>query len=311
MDTSTTIYVVIGTVLAGFLIFAVLKGIIKMILFGASVLCAIVAYFWISKYGYSYLSFITSDPRSWMVTTLAWGSAICVFAVFTHGLFWFSNVFSWGRKMGFGGVKGIITTLLMVCVLVWVGLVAIFYYGSVADIKRAHEYALAQSNAQQTISTPWVYSWKKKICETESTQWIAKFDPLTDEERLSLAKIVAYLATFEPQDAVRHYSVVAPHIPRPRRLWNLSRDVAIRASVEKEDMATLLNHPELTKFLSDQSSRDAVKRFPVEDLLHIKLPMMVKQGSSTASAKPPKVTNPSSPQTRPVNPIAHPVRVEH
>lgn len=262
-DTSTTIYVIAGVILVGFLVFAVLKGIIKMVLFGASVLFSVLTYFWIAKNGYSYLAFVTSDPQRWMVTTLAWTAAIAVFAVFTHGLFWFSNVFSWGSKMGFGGVKGILTTMLMAVLIVWVGIVGIFYYGSVGDIRRAHEFALVQQKMQPTVSSPWTYEWKRKISNSSSVSWLGKFDPMTDPERISLAKLVAYLASFENDKAAKRFTEMSAAIPRPRRLWSLCRDVAVRDMVKKEDMASIMNHPGLTKFLADQSSRDALKRFPI------------------------------------------------
>lgn len=267
MDTSTTIYIIAGVVLVGFLVLAVLKGIIKMLLFGAGVLGGVAVYYWMSKHGFSYLAFLTSDPKSWMITGLAWVSAIAVFAVFVHGMFWFSNVFSWGAKMGFGGVKGLLTTVLMVMVVLWVSLIALFYYGSVADVRRAHEIALSQINKEHKVSTSWVYDWSQQVQKTDSSQWLTKLAPLQDAERISLAKLVAYLATFEPQEAVQRYSVVSPHIPRPRRLWTLSQDVAIKTLVRRNDMTTLLNHPELTKFLADTSSREAVKRFPVEQFM--------------------------------------------
>lgn len=262
MDASTTLYVAAGVILVGFLVLAVLKGIIKMVLFGASILFSVLVYFWISKNGYSYLAFITSDPQRWMVTTLAWTAAIAVFAVFTHGLFWFSNVFSWGGKMGFGGVKGVLTTVLMVMVLVWVGVVAVFYYGSVADICRAHEFALVEQKKLPSVSSPWTYEWKKRIIHSPSVSWMEKFDPMTDPERITLARLVAYLASFEQNDAAKRYMEMSASIPRPRRLWSLCRDVAVRDMVKKEDMASIMNHPELTKFLADSSSRDALARFP-------------------------------------------------
>lgn len=314
MDTSTTIYIIAGTVLAGFLVLAILKGIIKMILFGVGVLGAFLAYYWISRHGYTYLSFITSDPREWMVTTFSWLSAVFVFSVFTHGMFWFSNVFSLGSKMGFGGFKGILTTILMVLVLCWAGVLAVFYYGDVADIKQAHQAALAQSGGKnEAVATAWVYDWKKQICSHESTQWLMKLDPMKDSGRVSLAKIIAYLSTFEHDPAAGKYGQIAPYIPRPRRLWTLCRDAGIRAMVERQDMAGLMNHPELTKFLSDPSSRDAVLRFPVDQFIAQMFPSV--QGGKALPlqiVRPETGNQPSGavpPPDKTVNPISKPVRV--
>ena len=162
MDSSLTFYLVLGALLAGFIVLGMLKGMIKMLLFGAAVLSAVAAYFWLSKYGFTYLSFITSDPREWMVSVLSIGGALAVFFVFMHGLFWFSDVFSWGRRMGFGGAKGVVTTLLMAAVVCWVGVMCIFYYGSMAEMTRARELALYHMDPTRAISLPTIYAVKKE-----------------------------------------------------------------------------------------------------------------------------------------------------
>ena len=165
MDSSLTFYLVLGALLLGFIVLGMLKGMIKMLLFGAAVLSSVAAYFWLSKYGFTYLSFITSDPREWMVTVLSVGGAAAVFFVFMHGLFWFSDVFSWGRRMGFGGTKGIVTTVLMAAVVCWVGVMCIFFYGSMAEMTRARELALYHMDPNRTISLPAIYSIKKSIMD--------------------------------------------------------------------------------------------------------------------------------------------------
>ena len=55
MDSSLTFYLVLGALLVGFIVLGMLKGMIKMLLFGAAVLSAVAAYFWLSKYGFTYL----------------------------------------------------------------------------------------------------------------------------------------------------------------------------------------------------------------------------------------------------------------
>ena len=189
MDSSLTFYLVLGA----------LKGMIKMLLFGAAVLSAVAAYFWLSKYGFTYLSFITSDPREWMVTVLSVGGAAAVFFIFMHGLFWFSDVFSWGGRMGFGGAKGIVTTILMAVVVCWVGVMCIFYYGSMAEMTRARELALYHMDPSRTISLPAIYSVKKSITDNPHLNWLVAISPEHDPERLSLAKMIAYLVTLSPE----------------------------------------------------------------------------------------------------------------
>lgn len=175
MDSSLTFYLILGALLLGFIVLGMLKGMIKMLLFGAAVLSSVAAYFWLSKYGFTYLSFITSDPREWMVTVLSVGGAAAVFFVFMHGLFWFSDVFSWGRRMGFGGAKGIVTTVLMAAVVCWVGVMCIFFYGSMAEMTRARELALYHMDPNRTISLPAIYSIKKSIMDNPHLSWLEKY----------------------------------------------------------------------------------------------------------------------------------------
>jgi hypothetical protein len=313
MEPDTTIYTIIGVLLVGFIVLVVLKGIIKMLLLGAALLGAIIAYYWMSKNGYSYLSFLTSNPQEWMVTGLSWGSAIFILAVFTNGMMWFGNILTPGRMLGTGGLKGIVTTVLMVGVLAWVGVLGVFYYGSVADIKRAHQFALNQTDPKQEVGTSWMYNWKQSLLSKASTSWLSQLDPMTDPERTSLAKLVAYLSTFDTTQAAVKYAEVAPYIPRPRRLWTLSRDAGIRTLVDRQDMATLMNHPELTKFLNDAGSREAIARFPIDKFIEIsksalsQLPILNR---APRAAEAPEVLNPTSPDTRAVNPISRPTKME-
>ena len=246
MDSSLTFYLVLGALLVGFIVLGMLKGMIKMLLFGAAVLSAVAAYFWLSKYGFTYLSFITSDPREWMVTVLSVGGAAAVFFIFMHGLFWFSDVFSWGGRMGFGGAKGIVTTILMAVVVCWVGVMCIFYYGSMAEMTRARELAL---------------------------NWLVAISPEHDPERLSLAKMIAYLVTLSPELSDQRRTQLDCYMPRSRitsrvlSLKSLSEDPAIRLLVEKGDMQGLYNDVKLTRFLEDQDVRTVLSQLDVDRVL--------------------------------------------
>ena len=250
-----------------------LKGMIKMLLFGAAVLSAVAAYFWLSKYGFTYLSFITSDPREWMVTVLSVGGAAAVFFIFMHGLFWFSDVFSWGRRMGFGGAKGIVTTILMAAVVCWVGVMCIFYYGSMAEMTRARELALYHMDPSRTISLPAIYSVKKSITDNPHLNWLVKISPEHDPERLSLAKMIAYLVTLSPELSDQRRTQLDCYMPRSRitsrvlSLKSLSEDPAIRLLVEKGDMQGLYNDVKLTRFLEDQDVRTVLSQLDVDRVL--------------------------------------------
>ncbi len=273
MDLSVTFYIILFVLIGGFLALTLLKGFIKMLLFVVAVLSAFGTYFWLSKYGYTYLSFLTSSPDEWMVTALSIMGAITIFIVFMHGLFWFSNVFSWGSKMGFGGVKGILTTILMAAVVCWVGVLCVFYYGAMAEMTRARELAQYHINSSTEISAPWVFSLKRSIMENEALSWLESLSPEHDPARLSLAKIIAYLGALPvEQSAVRRVQLDA-YMPRSRvtsrvlSLKGLSEDDAIRDLVAKGDMQGLYNNPKLTRFLEDSDVRKVLTNLDIDPIL--------------------------------------------
>ena len=310
MDPSITVYVIAGVLFIGLFVLSILKGVIKTILLGGGLLGAIVAYYWFNRNGYAYLSFLTSNPREWMVTGVAWLASVFIFGIFTHGMFWFSNVFSLGSKIGWGGPKGILTTVLMFLTLCWTGSLGIFYYGDVADIKRARRAALVEMGTEKP-RTYWFYSWKTNLCSNPKTSWLLHLNPMDDPERVALAKLVAYLASFDLHQAETKYMRIASCFPYPRRIRSLVRDKGIRTMVERNDMAGLMNHPELTKILTDDSMRVSISRFPVDQFLANQFPgpsdpsiptaIPLENATSQQGAVPPPGTT--------VNPIQPPVKV--
>lgn len=262
MDPSLNVYLIGGAVLVGFIVLGMMKGMIKMLLFGAGALGGILSFLWMQRNGFGYLSFLTNEPKPWMADVLSWTTAILVFAVFTHGLFWFSNVFSWGKKMGFGGVKGVLTTVLMVCVLMWVSILGISYFGSIAQLNYVHELALHQMGKGDAPVLALAGNAKKAIYSHVSTEWLKKIDIVEDPERLVLAQFVCYLGTLDSARAVQIFNQLIPYVPRPRRIWNLAQDSALRSIIQGGDMATLLADPKLTTFLTDPLSRASMNKVP-------------------------------------------------
>ncbi len=278
MDSTLLFYLILGGLVIGFIVFTLLKGLIKMILFGAAVLCSIGTYFWIAKYGFTYLSFITANPRDWMVTTLAVLLAVGVFTVFMHGIKWFGNVFSWGSKMGFGGVKGIVTTILMALVVCWVGVMCIYYYGSMAEMNRVKELAQYHMDSTKSISNPIIYTLKKSITDNPNISWLGKLSPEHEPERLALAKIIAYLGALNPQLSEVRRAQLDSFMPRSRitsrtlSLKTLSQDAAMRQLVEKGDMQGLYNDVKLTRFLQDEDVRRVLSQLDVDRVLGFATP---------------------------------------
>lgn len=259
------ILVIVLGLLLGALLIASLKGVVKLILLALAVIGAILTYFWVQKYGFSCLAFVTDQPREWMVTTLAILGAIFVFAAFRHGLSWFSNMFSWeGRLPGMGGKKGIITTICMSLFIFWLVLLGVFYFGSLSEIRRFRQIATDASARQQI---PIMAQGKYYVETSRIGEFLSRLDPFNDKERLKLAKLVAYLASEDDEarreEFLRHLSRYLPHV---NRLASLATDKGIRSAMQRNDMGALLNSTKITKILSDERMRGGLKTVDPEKL---------------------------------------------
>lgn len=253
MPTSTTLYLAIGVLLAAFILFTMLKGVIKMALFGAAVLGGILMWLLLERNGFTYLAFLTDTPRPWMVEALAWTGGILVFAVFLHGFSWFSNVFSFGSKMGTGGAKGILTTLLMVLILIWAGTMGISYMGDVGRVRYYHDLAEKHmGKTAETPSLPVLTRLKNVLAVENSTSWLSALNPMEDDVLAYVACIVAYGCTLDEKRLEEYYArQVAPRLPisQPGRFLELFRDPGLRALVEQGKFVTLLESERLKTFL--------------------------------------------------------------
>lgn len=253
MDSSTTIYLAIAVIVAAFLLFTLLKGVIKMVLFGAAVLGGVLMWLLLERNGFTYLAFLTDNPRPWMVETLAWTGGILVFAVFLHGFSWFSSVFSLGAKMGTGGTKGILTTLLMVLVLVWAANMGISYMGDVGHVRYYHDLAeLHMGKTTDAPSLPILTRLKGVLGSQHSTSWLSALNPMEDDTLAYVACIVAYGCTLDEAHMQEYYArQIAPRLPvsQPGRFLELFRDPGLRALVDQGKFVTLLESERLKTFL--------------------------------------------------------------
>lgn len=264
MSTNTWILIIVGALLAGGLVLAALKGILKMILLAASIIGAIVTYYWLQKYGFSYLSFLTAEPESWMVNTLSIVGAVFVFAVFQHGLSWFSNIFSWGGGKGIGGMKGIVTTVLMCLFIVWLAGIGVSYFGSLSEIRRYKD--IVKDTSARTNVSP--ISQVKSYIESSGMGGILSVvDPMKDAERLKLAKIVAYMSSEENRIRLDIcQKQLSQYVPNMHRIRKLASDQGIQSLLKKNDMGSLLGDPKLTKLLSDDQIRGGLKTLDIDRL---------------------------------------------
>lgn len=263
METSHIVLIALGVILAAIVLFSLLKGVIKMILLALAAISAIVVWIFIQRSGFTFLSFVTSSPQPWMVQVCAWGAAAFIFAVFFHGMNWFSQLFSWRR--GGASAGGILTTVLMCAVMLWVAMVGISYYGDVSRIRYYHE--LAESHAQKEGSAaaphmPWFTRLKRVLRQAPATAWLEKLDPMDDLAQTNLACLVAYGCSLTEEQMNEFYRTRLEHsgVPHPSRFLDLFRDKGLRTLVAEGRFVTLLENEHLKTFLQRQNTWEVLRQ---------------------------------------------------
>ncbi len=248
-DAQTTILLILAVLLLFIVIFSVLKGVIRMILLAMAVIGGIGMWIFLQNKGVTLLALVTDAPRPWMVQVLAWGLGIFTFAVFFHGMNWFSQLFSWRR----GGASpcGIITTVLMSLVMIWVGTVAVSYYGNIARVAYYCDLADATKEKKEAPAMPWFTQAKNALRKAEATAWLRHIDPLESPAQANLACLVAYGCSLSEPEFTRFYNERLSRcgVPHAARFLDLFRDKGLRTMVEEGHYVSLLENERLHSFL--------------------------------------------------------------
>lgn len=252
-------------VLAGlvvvFFLFSLFKGVIKLLLFLAAAVCAIAAWIFLQKNGFTFLSFVTGNPQPWMVQLCSWCAALFIFAVFFHGMNWFSQLFSWRHNGASTG--GILTTVLMCALLLWVAMVGVSYYSDVSLIGHYHSRARAQASQQQI---PWVSRLSKALHESPCTSWLARINPMDDPAQAKLACLVAYGCSLDETGFTQFYKncLEKSGVPQPSRFLDLFRDKGLRTLVEEGRFSSLLENEHLKTFLQRLNTQEILEKMQLQ-----------------------------------------------
>jgi len=249
----------LGLIVLAIILFSIFKGVIRMLLLAIAISSAIAVWIFIQSKGFTFLAFITSSPRPWMVQTAAWACAIFVFAVFYHGMTWFSQLFSW--KRGGASIGGISTTILMSALMLWVGTVGVSYYGDIARISYYQELAEAHMQRKAAPPMPWFTRAKHLMRRAKATSWLEKIDPMEDPAQTNLACLVAYGCTLDEAEATRFYNerLANQGIAQPTRFLGLFRDKGLRTLVQEKRFVTLLENERLKTFLQFRNSEEKLR----------------------------------------------------
>lgn len=240
--------IVLGVILLSILFFVIFKGVIRMIVLATAVICAVAAWMFLQRNGFTYLAFVTDTPQPWMVQVLAWGAAIFILLLFFHIISWFTQLFSWKKKLSAGGV---LTTILMSFLMLWVGVMGLSYYGSIAKIRHYHELAEAQINGAVLPTLPWSTQACEALRQHPWTSWVAAIDLMENREQTNLACLVAFGCTLDEPTYTAFYNAQLAQrgIPQPSRFLQLFGDQGLRTLVKEGRFVTLLENEHLTTFL--------------------------------------------------------------
>ena len=258
LSTTSTIVIIMIAILAAIVIFSVFKGVIKMLLLAMAAVTAIAAWIFIQKNGFTLLALLTNSPQPWMVQALAWIASIFIFAVFFHGMSWFSQLFSWRREGASTG--GILTTFLMCALMLWLAMLGISYYG---DVSRISFYqARASATADSVPSLPWASRLQNALRNSPATSWILQFNPMDDQAQTNLACLVAYGCTLSDAQMEQFYHTCLEHsgIPHPSRFLELFRDPGLRTLVREKRFVNLLENSHLKTFLQFQNTQQLLEK---------------------------------------------------
>lgn len=263
METSHIILTVLAVVVAAIFIFALIKGVIKMVLLAVAVSSAVALWMFLQKNGFTYVAFLTDSPEPWMVQALAWGASAFLLLVFFHGMVWISQLFTFRKKAGLGGI---LTTVLMSLIMLWVTVMGICYYGNVCRIRYYHELAAAQMQRATTPGAemptiPWFTRVTAALRSSKITGWLQSIDPIDDPAQVNLACLVAFGCTLDEPTFTHFYNTQLANrgIPQPTRLLDLFRDSGLRTLVKEGRFVSLLENERLNTVLRFRNTEEKMR----------------------------------------------------
>lgn len=263
MDSTHIILTILAVLVVAILVFALIKGVIRMILLAVAVSSAVASWMFLQKNGFTYVAFVTDSPQQWMVQALAWSVSILILLIFFHGMVWISQLFSFKKKFGLGGV---LTTALMSLIMIWVTIMGICYYGNVCRIRYYHELAAAQMQrltdpATEMPATPWFTRMSTALRESKVTGWIQSIDPIDDPAQTNLACLVAFGCTLDEPTFTTFYNTQLANrgIPQPTRLLDLFRDPGLRTMVKEGRFVSLLENERLNTVLRFRNTAESMR----------------------------------------------------
>ncbi len=237
------------------IIFSLIKGVIKMIMLSLAAVLTIACWLFVQRNGETLLSFVINEPQNWMIQAASYISAIFVFLVLFHGLRWFSQLFTWKRNGATSG--GIITTILMSILMLWMAYISFSYASNLALVAHYHETAICHSQNKAGPEVPSIVTIKNKVLSNPAFSWLAKVDPLDNAARTNLASLIAYGCALPEAQRAYFYTSRLENcgISYPSRFNKLFNDEGLSKIVEQKNFASLLENDLLQTFLQAGNSK--------------------------------------------------------
>ena len=250
-------YIIIGlaSLFIVMLVFTLFKGIIRMLIMVVAVCLAIgVWLFMQSNNGATLVACAFPSAPPWTTQVLAYGSALVILMVFYHAVSWFSALFSL-REFSKGGV---VTTLLMIPFMLWLGTLGISYYGNISRVSYYHDLALAHQRGEADPPMPVFCRLKDMVRRAPITQWLSSIDPMDSPARTNLACLIAYGCTLTEEEFTKFYNerLADKGIPQPTRFLEMFRDKGFRTFVEEGRFVSLLENERLNTFVNYQDTEE-------------------------------------------------------
>jgi len=248
MQTEYAVYGLLAALVAAGLIFGAMRGLIRMLIGAACLLVSMLIGYLLYRDGFTYLSFITKNPAGWAVNVLAFMGFLASFVVLQHGCNWLGSFFAWNKDKSFPWFKGLSTTVLMSVVVCWFGLVVLRY---MSNLQELHLVVQASHEARAVRQPGKLMRFMRSLDATAAGEWIRKSDPLDDELRQRLARVVVWLAAQKTGEAAALRDKFAKAFPQGDRLWKLGRDEGFVVMVAQGNMSGILGDSKLTSYLGE------------------------------------------------------------
>ena len=138
-----------------------------------------------------------------------------------------------------------------------IGAVIVHHIGSLEEIRLAASKMPGDEEAPEEVT--YLGELKASITRIIPASWLAWLDPLTEPDRLNLAKLIAVQES-TPRDGSHLEPVINPETGRPYPRAIIVEDPELQGLARDGSFGTLLRHPGINKALEDPEIRSWIER---------------------------------------------------